>query len=96
MRPLDRRPTNRIPRNIRRRIIKDASGMTDLFALFPELPRIPRPPIVEQQQRVLRNVERMQENARRNVDQQRLAAANVKAKWTANRSRTERPGPQRP
>jgi hypothetical protein len=54
----------------------------DLFDLFPELPHPRREPRTEQLARVRESVERMQLSVRRNVEHQRAAAAEVKAKWS--------------
>lgn len=62
---------------------------TDLFDLFPELPRPRRPTRAEQLLRVQQSVERMQVNVRQNVEHQRAAAAAVRARFVAARKRSQ-------
>jgi hypothetical protein len=56
-----------------------ADVLGNLFEIFPELPGIPRPPVAEQQRRVLRNVARMKEQARANVQHHCAAAEQQRA-----------------
>jgi len=57
------------------RFLATGGGIVDLFALFPDLPWMWRPPIAEQQRRVLRKVEHAQLTARRTIASRRVEVA---------------------
>jgi hypothetical protein len=77
-----------------KRSMRYGGGMTDLFALFPELPGPGRRRVADQQTRVRQEVERMRRKVRLNAirqhaaaDEQRGVADRVKATWAATRRR---------
>jgi hypothetical protein len=77
-----------------RRPQRPFSNDTDLVALFPELPGVPRTRVADQQRLMRRKIERMHLAVRLNVAHQRAIAARrraathqAKAQWAATRRR---------
>jgi hypothetical protein len=62
-------------------------GVGDLFAMFPDLPRPPRPSFIVQQQRMLQRIAQARERAWHTAARQRAAVAQSHAQWTASRIR---------
>jgi len=80
-------------RRVGRRPQRPFSNDTDLFALFPELPGVPRTRVVDQQRLMRRKIERMHLAVRLNVTHQRAIAARQRA--AADQAKAQRAATRR-
>ena len=72
-------------RDARTRLVRRRHRETDLFDLFPDLPRPVRPTYADQLQQMQESIALMRQRVRRNVEQHRAEAAAITEKYRRKR-----------